>query len=698
LNKIANFKKDIFSKYISTSLLITPQQDNPNLITDVPHFISVRNLIRPESGPSTYASMLDSNLLAIYPNKSYVGDKKDYKLVDSMTSKEYTESNIIPTNNLIAAVKKSKNKNVELLKHFPNVTDKNLEQISSYLKYLIVDLKNKSSSLEIVNNIPSSFSSNIRYFLLLLDSLQNKTEYPSYVELSNYSIKKPFNSYYSNLLHRYINSFIYSCTYKGNRYPFEIEVVSRLFPKVESEYLRSTIQFKEDLDNLHKVFYPFQDNFPKLIAYSSEFDRTQSNIILNEPYFGKLANAYRLDSNKFKSDLKFYFDSCSVNGPTIDFFQESKYRAFYWGDNHQSLVDSTIGIVVLLENEARNIISGIKKKIDSLRRVASGVDNKIKLNMLEYEPYRKSVDYYIPIKPDKILEEMSNNFVELTPERIDSVYSSSKKEEVRLRDINSNSVFTVFRDGKSLKTLPYLEAQDKRLALIKNYLSDSLLILKQKGINSDHLDDIHNLLYPKEILKKSIRDSIYSIYIELFNEIKYLDYFQWGISGSIKHRDIYIDDTLFYTINQLRSKYFKKFDNYATYHTSLDSVSKSIATNIPDIRANSICEIVKDYEQSKGYGTIWNTKSNLLLIDALRYLLFTNRLIDQRGNYGGKYYPSTPLKYDTEEGQWIIDKPNSDEVYWFLVPSCLQRTFMGFKLSNNLFHMNSLYFNVEFKY
>lgn len=700
LSKISDFKKNIFFKYVSTSLLITPQQDNLNLLTSTPHFISVRNLIRQESGASTYASMMDSNLLAIYPKKSDVGGERDYKLADSMTSKEYTESNIIPTSNLIAAVKKSKNKNVELLKHFPNVTDKSFEQIKSYLKFFIVDFKIKASSVEVINNIPSGFSSNMRYYLLLLDSLQNKSNYPSYVEFSNYSIKKPFNSYYSNLLHRYINSFLYSCGYNENRSPFEIEVVSRLFIKNEpGSYLKSLIQFKEGLDNLHKVFYPYKDNMPRLIAYSSEFDRTQSNIILNEPYFGKLAHAYRLDSNKFKSDLKFYFDSCSVNGPTIDFFQENKYAAFYWGDDHQSLVDSMIGIAILLENEARNTIAGIKKKIDNLKRIASGVDNKIKLNMLEYELYRKSINYYIPLKPDKILEEMSNNLVALTPERIDSVYASSKKEEVRLRDINSNSVFTVFRDGKSLKTLPYLEAQDKRLAVIKNYLSDSLLILKQRGINSDYLDDIHDLLYPKEILKKSIRDSIYSIYIELFNELKYLDYLHNdGISSSIKHRDIYIDDTLFYTINQLRSKYFKKLDSYAKYFIPLDSVPNSIKTNIPDISTNSICEIVKDYEQSKGYGTIWNTKSHSLLLDALRYLFFINRSIDQRGNYGGIYYPSGPLKYDTEEGQWIIDKPNSDTYYWFLSPSCLQRTFMGFKNENKLLRMNSLYFNVEFKY
>ena len=699
LSKIADFKKDIFSKYISNLLLITPHQDNTNLITNVPHFISVRNLIRPESGPSTYASMIDSNLLAIYPKKSYVGDKKEYKILDGMTSNEYTESNTIPTNNLIDAVKKYKNNNVELLKHFPNVTDKSIEQIKSYMKYFIVDFKSKASFMEVVNNIPSGSSSNIRYFLLLLDSLQKKAEYPSYVEFSNYSIKKPFNSFYSNLLHRYINSFIYSSSYKDNRHPFEIEVVSRLFPKTEPEsYYRSSIQFTEDLDNLHKVFYPYQDIFPKLIAYSSEFDRNQSNIILNEPYFGKLAIAYRLDSNKFKSDLKYYFDSCSVKGPTIDFFEEKKYTAFYWGDNHQTLVDTLKKTITFLENDGIITITLLKNKIDSLKRVASGIDNKIKLNMLEYEPYRKYVDYYIPIKPDKILEEMSNNHVELTPERIDSVYASSKREEVRLKDISSNSVFTVFRDGKSLKTLPYLEAQDKRIVLVKNYLSDSLLVLKQTGINSDHLDDIHDILYPKEALKKSLRDSINSIYIELYNEIKSLNYFHYDNSIIIKHRDILLDDTLFYAINQLKSKYFKKLDSYANYFTSLDSVSRLITTNIPDISANSICEIVKDYEQSKGYGTIWNTKSNLLLIDALRYLLFTNRLINQRGQYGGKYYPSTPLKYDTEEGQWIVDKPNSDEEYWFLGPSCLQRTFMGFKLSNNLFHMNSLYFNVEFKY
>ena len=638
--KVQDFKSDIFNTFLSSPLLITSFDEKPKVDDTLSLFISVRNKIRKEYSTTTYASMIDSNFYAFYYRGILDYDERN-------SNYEYTESKIIPVKNLLDTLKLMKQKYILLLDDIPSKVDKSTEQIRAHIKYYHQNFK------KLYNTVKTNvyFDNNINIYLTKFDSLlldlESKCEVPKFVSYSNYSIKKPFNSLEAYRLHKFIlNRYENSLpSYWGGS--FELNEMEKI--KNEGYY-----EYKCRIN-----YSPYQEIAPMLLAYNKEFSKqspTLNRELIFENNLGKLGYILGLDSNQFKLDILHYFKECEFNGPTLNFFDETNNIAFSWGFENTKTKDSIALLIAKIDSLLNNNISDISKQIDYLKIKNSGVDHKIQINMLEYKPYCAFVNYYQLQKPDIVLDELSKQNVELSPQKIDSIYQHYRKEDNRLKELEKKSIFTVFRDDKTVRTSPVLDLSDKRLQLIRSFIIDSINTLK-KIKNANYLDEIYYTYLPNDIVKKMILDSLRLLYKKLDSNINRFIYpmdFSQDLSlPRPSELDFMSEDSLYANILRIRSKYFKIFDEYALNFISIDTVSKNLITNIPRVPlTNNICDVATLYNKSKGFGSEWNLKSDSLIVESLGRWLKYNRYYGQGNLSGG--YRSEDMRYDVDRNQWIV--------------------------------------------
>jgi len=143
---------------------------------------------------------------------------------------------------------------------------------------------------------------------------------------------------------------------------------------------------------------------------------------------------------------------------------------------------------------------------------------------------------------------------------------------------------------------------------------------------------------------------------------------------------------------QLMNRYETITKYYSSKFTSLEDVANTIETNIPRVQSKSVCDVLNDYNQSKGYSQLWNTNSNKLVTNAIRYLLIANR-------YGNKKraFDEDPgyIYFDVDTGNLLIKRYNFEERFWELKNACISSHLLGFSISNNSIKLESLFFDVR---
>ena len=448
---------------------------------------------------------------------------------------------------------------------------------------------------------------------------------------------------------------------------------------------------------ISRYYSPYQEIAPMLLAYTKEFSKqspTFNRELIFDNNLGKLGYVLGLDSNQFKLDILHYFKECEFDGPTLNFFDETKNIAFSWGFENTKTKDSIAILIATIDSLLNTNISDISKQIDNLKIKNSGVDHKIQINMLEYQPYCAFINYYPLQKPDIVIDELSKNNVELTPQKIDSVYQHYRKEETRLKELTKNSIFTIFRDGKTVKTSPFLDSSDIRVKLIRSFIIDSISILKNIK-NSSYLDEIYYTYLPNDMVKKMIIDSLSLLHKKLDKNIKrfiYIEEYKDLVLPRPTNLDFMNEDSLYANILRLRSMYFKIFDDYALNFVPIDTVSKNLITNIPRVPlTHNICDVATLYNKSKGFGSEWNTQSDSLIVTSLSWWLNNNRNYGQmeRGFSLGGVYRSQDMRYDIDRDQWIIQSKDS------YCEREDRQIYMLFKLNDSDFKLTSLFIDSQ---
>jgi hypothetical protein len=677
--KVQDFKSDIFNTFLSSPLLITSFDEKPKIDDTLSLFISVRNKIRKENSTTTYASMIDSNFYAFYYRGILDYDERN-------SNYEYTESKIFPVKNLLDTLKLLKQKNILLLDDIPFKVDKSTEQIRAHIKYYHQNFKKLYNTVK--TNVFSDNNLNIyltKFDSLLLD-LDSKCEVPKFVSYSNYSIKKPFNSLEAYRLHKFIlRKYESSLPHYWGEGSFELNEMEKIKKEGYYEY------------NCRINYSPYQEIAPMLLAYTKEFSKQSTTMnyeLIFDNNLGKLGYVLGLDSNQFKLDILHYFKECEFDGPTLNYFDETKNIAFSWGFENTKTKDSIALIIATIDSLLNNNISDISKQIDNLKIKNSGIDHKIQINMLEYKPYCAFVNYYQLQKPDIVLDELSKKNVELTPQKIDSIYQHYRNEDKRLKDLEKKSIFTIFRDDKTVRTSPVLDFSDKRLQLVRSFIIDSINTLKKIN-NASYLDEIYYTYLPNDMVKKMILDSLSLLHKRLDKNIKrfiYNEEYQDLVLPRPPNLDFLNEDSLYASILRLRSKYFKIFDEYALNFVSIDTVSKNLITNIPRVPlTHNICDVATLYNKSKGFGSEWNLKSDSLIVTTLSWWLKNNRNYGQmeRGfSYGGSYR-SQDMRYDIDRDEWIIQSKDS------YCEREDRQIYMLFKLNDSDFKLTSLFIDSQ---
>jgi hypothetical protein len=457
--------------------------------------------------------------------------------------------------------------------------------------------------------------------------------------------------------------------------------------------------FNETFASLKNKLSNYQQILPMILTYTAEFDKEKTNMS-NIPVtlWKKLADAFELNSDTLISDIDRYFTDCRVNGPTVDFFDEVKYSGLYWGDNFNLISDSLNKVLNKLDLMSKSELVNLQTKRDSVIRYQSGVDDKVIVNLLNYLPYRTLVNYTKPSTPDWIVDSLSILNIDLPPSVVDSIYNSFKKEKYRLKQIENSSTFTIFRNGSTLETEQPIGSQEK--LLLQQYITDSISSLKKNSPTPEYYDRIYNALNTPSILISRLKDSIKSIYSEMCDDYLVLKSMDagWRLQTKWQRMKKLIDlDSIKEYSSSIKLDYYNILSRYANNYLPLEEVSTNINTNIPRINAQDICSIPIEYDQSKGFTPLWNSNSNNLILESIRYILFVNRTFDT--DYNGNYFHQSDLVYDIESNQWIVEGSNTDEAFWWMkYKSCLYRYFIGFKLVDGLVQFNSLYFNLNRKY
>jgi hypothetical protein len=347
---------------------------------------------------------------------------------------------------------------------------------------------------------------------------------------------------------------------------------------------------------------------------------------------------------------------------------------------------------------SKSELVNLQTKRDSVIRYQSGVDDKVIVNLLNYLPYRTLVNYTKPSTPDWIVDSLSILNIDLPPSVVDSIYNSFKKEKYRLKQIENSSTFTIFRNGSTLETEQPIGSQEK--LLLQQYITDSISSLKKNSPTPEYYDRIYNALNTPSILISRLKDSIKSIYSEMCDDYLVLKSMDagWRLQTKWQRMKKLIDlDSIKEYSSSIKLDYYNILSRYANNYLPLEEVSTNINTNIPRINAQDICSIPIEYDQSKGFTPLWNSNSNNLILESIRYILFVNRTFDT--DYNGNYFHQSDLVYDIESNQWIVEGSNTDEAFWWMkYKSCLYRYFIGFKLVDGLVQFNSLYFNLNRKY
>ena len=705
---LKRFKTNFVDEYFNRPISLLEYDNDYGIDSTI--YYSLRNIIRSESDISTYGSMIDSNLYAFYDRiyenveNSYAYDDNkresilEYKLNSQNLRNEYDKSKVIPTINVASKLVNRGYKNIYRIDTLLKDNNKTPSQLKGYLRHYKKNILDLSDSISHMSKDVSLQNDLISKLNDIFEVIDGKLINPKYVTYSNFSIKHPFNSFYENRYHRrLLNVYVAICT----------DILKKKYN--DNDVINLNVWgFREPILGLKSRFRNYQQILPMMISFITEFNKDSSGIsLINNSLWSKLAVAFELDSNRFNSDLEKYFSECKDNGPTIDFFNEDKHYAFYWGDNYKLIADSLHLVLASLDHNISTSINDLKKKRDDIKRELSGIDKKVTVNMINYPPYRSYVNYYQLVDPEVTVDSLTKLNIDLPPTKIDSIYNIHKKDVIRLKQIEKNSTFILFRNDTVIETIPSLlsigadnidYSRSQIQKLLKQYIIDSIESLKSYSVNPQVLDQVYKIYNPPTVYLSKIRDSIKSIYNELYNEyfnIRFMNYIEILEEKWYKSKGLSDVDSIKQYSAWLKKEYFKSISNYGKNYVPLEDLVTSINTNIPRIDLPDLCTVISEYEITKGNSTSWNTNSHNLLIESIRYLFFINRSINQRGQYYGSYHHSGSLLYDIDGNQWISESSNTDETYWWIrKKSCLQHYFIGLKILGDQVKVNSLYFNI----
>ena len=713
-------QSSLLTEYLRNPIYLLENSSDTQVDSSI--FISIRNNKRNETDGSTYLSMIDSNIYnfkyrhdRIRTNNSTSSSKgwnatrliyseenldfEEYQTQDVNIKKEYIESRSIPKENLIYDLESRGYKKVIIIDTLLRMTNKKASQVKNYLKYYKKNIEKLKDLNSLIVSDSSTFINSLNALNGIIQIIEDKLDYPRFVTYSNFSIKYPMNSTFANRYHRSLLQW-----FKG---------VSKGFLTNEYDEDDSTI-----LNSWFKVNYSprirfanYQQSLPMMISYIAEFNKDSSDLYwMNQSLWSNLADVFGLDRKRFVSDLEKYFSQCKEKGPTIDFYSEDKHIAFYWGDNYKLITDSLQSVFTSLNQNISTSINELKKKRDNIKKELSGVDKKVTVNMINYPPYRAYANYYQLVDPEVTVDSLIKLNIDLPPAKIDSIYNTHKKDVLRLKQIEKNSTYTLYRNDTVIETIPSLlsigadnidYSRSQIQKLLKQYIIDSIESLKSYSVNPQVLDQVFKIYNPPSIYLSKLRDSIKSLYNELLKDYLSITYMNDTNRYNFLFENEYFNSKGLSDIDSidlysawLKKEYYKSISNYGRNYVPLEDLISSINTNIPRIDLPDLCSVISEYEITKGNSSAWNSNSQNLLLESMRYLFFINRSTN-KGRYYGSYHHSGSLLYDIDGNQWISESSNTDETYWWIrKKSCLQHYFIGLKIMGDQVKVNSLYFNI----